>query len=76
MLFFVFARFKPLCFSYTIPLCWLVYKWYHNAFVYIYSDQLKPKNGILYDFGIRFFVSFVSVKAVSFSDSIPMRIIA
>jgi len=29
-------------FSCTIPLCWLVY----SAFVYIYSDQLKPGNSI------------------------------
>jgi len=44
----------------------------------MYSDQLKPKNGISFCtiLALVSFVSFVSVKAVSFSDSIPMRNIA
>ena len=66
---------KPLCFSCTIPLCWLFY----NAFVYIFIQiNQKPGNGISFCmiFSLVFFVCYVSDKVVSFSDSAPMRNIA
>ena len=73
MLFFAFRRVKLICFSYAVPLCWLV----HTAFVYIYSDQLIPGNGVSFCVILAWvFFCYVSDKVVSFNDSIPMRDVA
>jgi len=44
--------------------------------LHVYSDQLKPGNGISFCMVLAFFFCYVSDKVVSFIDSIPMRNIA